>query len=112
MGGKTRKTVRVLSARRNFSNQPVILNLPAVSAHKFGHAAPFKEMPRRLIELYTFNEEVILDPFMGSGQTALAAMKSGRHFIGYEIEPEYVDLARKRIQAFEEDSQNQEIDHE
>jgi len=42
------------------------------------------ELPYRLIQLYTFSREVILDPFMGSGQSALAALKAGRHFAGYE----------------------------
>ncbi|MFC2065034.1 DNA-methyltransferase [Chloroflexota bacterium] len=107
------KRLSTISKEEFLESTRSVWNLPAVSARKIGHPAPFpEEIPRRLIELYTFNEEVILDPFMGSGQTALAAMKSGRHFIGYEIEPEYVDLARKRIQAFEEDAQNQEIDHD
>jgi len=72
---------------------------PAESAHKVGHPAPFPvELPYRLIQLYTFKDEVVLDPFMGSGQTAIAALKSGRHFVGYETDPEYVELARQRIQ--------------
>jgi DNA modification methylase len=55
------------------------------------------ELPRRLIELYTFAGEVVLDPFMGSGQTALAAIQSGRHYVGYEIEQKYIELANQRI---------------
>jgi site-specific DNA-methyltransferase (adenine-specific) len=50
--------------------------------------------------LYTFEGEVILDPFMGSGQAAIAAIKSNRHYVGYDIEGEYVKLAEKRIQRF------------
>ncbi len=73
-------------------------NFPAEPARKVGHPAPFPvELPRRLIQLYTFEGEVVLDPFMGSGQTALAALSTGRHYIGYEIDPTYVDLANKRI---------------
>ncbi len=72
--------------------------LPAESARKIGHPAPFPvDLPYRLIQLYTFSGEVVLDPFMGSGQTSLAALKSGRHFVGYEINEGYVSLARKRI---------------
>jgi site-specific DNA-methyltransferase (adenine-specific) len=72
----------------------------AEPASKVGHPAPFPvELPYRLIQLYTFEGEVILDPFMGSGQTAIAALKAGRHYIGYEINPEYVDLAQRRIQS-------------
>jgi DNA modification methylase len=68
------------------------------SARKIGHPAPFPlELPRRLIELYTFAGEVVLDPFMGSGQTALAAIQSGRHYVGYEIEQKYIELANQRI---------------
>jgi site-specific DNA-methyltransferase (adenine-specific) len=48
--------------------------------------------------LYTFSNEIVLDPFMGSGQTALAALKAGRHFVGYEISGEYLELANSRIQ--------------
>jgi len=44
---------------------------------------------------------VVLDPFMGSGQTAIAALKSKRFYVGYEIVSEYVELAQKRIKAFE-----------
>jgi site-specific DNA-methyltransferase (adenine-specific) len=71
---------------------------PAESAQKVGHPAPFPvELPYRLIQLYSFDGDVILDPFMGSGQTALAAIKAGRHYIGYEINPEYIRLAQERI---------------
>ncbi len=71
------------------------------SAKKVGHPAPFPlELPYRLIQLYSFQDDVVLDPFMGSGSTALAALKSGRRFVGYEINPEYVNLAQKRIESF------------
>jgi DNA modification methylase len=71
------------------------------SARKIGHPAPFPlELPRRLIQLYTFEGEVILDPFMGSGQTALAALVCGRHYVGYETNREYVELAESRIQQW------------
>ncbi|RMD97475.1 MAG: site-specific DNA-methyltransferase, partial [Bacteroidetes bacterium] len=51
----------------------------------------------RLIHLYSFETDIVLDPFMGSGTTAVAALKSGRNFVGYEIMPDYLKLARKRI---------------
>jgi DNA modification methylase len=71
---------------------------PAASARKIGHPAPFpEELPRRLIELYTFEGDVVLDPFAGSGTTCLAARRQGRHFVGFEIHPEYVELAEKRL---------------
>lgn len=78
-----------------------VWTFPAEPASKIGHPAPFPvELPYRLIQLYTFEEEIVLDPFMGSGQTAIAALKSGRHFVGYEIEEQYVRLAERRIEEF------------
>jgi site-specific DNA-methyltransferase (adenine-specific) len=76
-----------------------VWGFPSESARKVGHPAPFPiELPYRLIQLYTFSHEIVLDPFMGSGQTALAAMKAGRHFTGYEVSEKYVQLARERIE--------------
>ena len=74
---------------------------PAVSARKVGHPAPFPmELPYRLIQLYTFEGEIILDPFMGSGQAAIASIQANRHYVGYEIDQSYIDLANKRINQF------------
>ena len=68
------------------------------SARRIGHPAPFpEELPRRCIELYTYRDEVVLDPFMGSGTTALAALKGGRRFVGFEVSAEYRELARRRL---------------
>ena len=65
---------------------------------KIGHPAPFpEELVDRFINLYSYKYELILDPFMGSGTTALAALNSNRKYIGYEINKEYCDLANKRI---------------
>ncbi len=75
-----------------------IWRFPSASARRIGHPAPFpEELPWRCIHLYTFADEVVLDPFMGSGQTALAALKAGRRFVGFEISPQYAALARQRI---------------
>lgn len=77
-----------------------VWTFPAASARKVGHPAPFpEELPRRLIELYTFRGEIILDPFCGAGTTCVAAANAGRHFLGYEIEPKYVHLAEERLAA-------------
>jgi len=77
-----------------------VWSFPAASARKIGHPAPFpEELPRRLIELYSFRGDVILDPFCGSGTTCLAAANLGRHFVGYEIESKYVRLAEARLAA-------------
>lgn len=78
-----------------------IWTMNAVSAKKIGHPAPFpEELPFRLIQLYSFVGDVILDPFMGSGTTAIAALKSNRKFVGYDISQEYLDLAAKRIAPY------------
>jgi DNA modification methylase len=78
-----------------------VWTFPAISARSVGHPAPFPaELPHRLIQLYTFENEVILDPFMGSGQTAIAALNDNRRYLGYEIEAQYVRLAEKRIKQF------------
>ncbi len=75
-----------------------VWDFSAESARKIGHPAPFPvELPYRLIQLYTFEGDVVLDPFMGSGQTALAALKANRHYVGYETNSSYHRLARKRI---------------
>jgi site-specific DNA-methyltransferase (adenine-specific) len=73
----------------------------AEQARKVGHPAPFPvELPYRLIQLYTFEGEVVLDPFVGSGQAAIAATKTYRHYVGYDINEEYVKLAERRIKEF------------
>jgi site-specific DNA-methyltransferase (adenine-specific) len=78
-----------------------VWTFPAEPATKVGHPAPFPaELPYRLIQLYTFEGEVVLDSFIGSGQTAVAAIKTKRHYVGYEINEEYVKLAEKRIKEF------------
>ena len=76
----------------------------AEPATKVGHPAPFPvELPYRLIQLYTFEGEVVLDPFVGSGQAAIAAVKTKRHYVGYDINEEYVRLAERRIKIFSSD---------
>ena len=84
-----------------------IWRFPAASAKQAKHPAPFPlELPRRLIELYSFAGDVVLDPFMGGGTTALAALETGRHYVGYEVSREYVDIANGKIAAWHE-QQNQ-----
>lgn len=70
----------------------------AESARKIGHPAPFPvELPLRCIKLYTFENDIVLDPFIGSGTTAVAALTSNRRFAGYDIEGKYVEIAAKRV---------------
>ncbi len=70
------------------------------SAKRIGHPAPFPvELPRRLIELFTYKDDLVLDPWCGSGTHAIAAIESGRHYVGYEIDSTYADLANQRVAA-------------
>ncbi len=75
-----------------------IWTFPSDSARRVGHPAPFPiELPYRLIQLYTYQEDIVLDPFCGSGTTCLAAIKTKRHYIGYDNNQDYVKLAETRI---------------
>ncbi|CAN5728793.1 hypothetical protein BH20ACT23_BH20ACT23_15720 [soil metagenome] len=74
-------------------------DIPPETATRVGHPAPFPvELPQRLIELYTYRNDVVLDPFIGSGSTAVAAVRSDRHFIGYDTDTGYVERARTRVE--------------
>ncbi|MDR1249212.1 MAG: site-specific DNA-methyltransferase [Treponema sp.] len=77
-----------------------IWTMNAESAKRIGHPAPFpEELPNRLIQLYSFTNDIVLDPFMGSGTTAIAAIKAKRNYIGYDINEEYIGLAEDRIKT-------------
>ena len=68
------------------------------SKRKIGHPAPFPvELPRRCIKLFSFVGDTVLDPFMGSGTTVVAAKQNGRKGIGIDMEEEYCFLAMNRI---------------
>ena len=75
-----------------------IWTFPAVNAKKIGHPAPFPlELPHRLINLYSYENDIVLDPFCGSGTTCIAAIQNNRNYIGYDINEKYIELAEKRI---------------
>ena len=75
-----------------------VWQFPTASAKRVGHPAPFPvELPRRCIELYTYAGDVVLDPFMGSGTTGVAALRTGRRFVGYEVSEAYLKLAMQRL---------------
>ena len=77
-----------------------VWQIPPESATRVGHPAPFPvELHRRLIELYTYQDDVVLDPFIGSGTTAVAAITTRRHYVGYETDRNYVALARRRAKS-------------
>jgi DNA modification methylase len=74
--------------------------IPPESAKRVNHPAPFPvALPERLIHLYTYQNDLVLDPFMGSGSTMVAASRAGRRYVGYDLDPTYVELARGRVAA-------------
>jgi len=77
-----------------------VWEFPPESARNVGHPAPFpEELPRRLIELYTYEGDLVLDPFCGAGATCVAAESLGRKWIGYDISEDYLSAARKRLKG-------------
>ena len=65
---------------------------------EFGHAAMFpEELPRRIMKLFSFKNDIILDPFNGAGTTTLAAANSGRRYIGIDISQQYCNMAERRL---------------
>ena len=77
-----------------------IWNINPEKAKKIGHPAPFPvELPKRFINLYSFKDDLVLDPFIGSGTTAVASKFMQRNYVGYEINKDYIEIADKRLQA-------------
>ena len=78
-----------------------IWTFSAERASRVSHPAPFPiELPYRLIQLYTFEDEIVLDPFVGSGTTCLAALKTKRRYVGYDNNKKYCELAERRIKEY------------
>ena len=76
-----------------------VWEIPPESATRIGHPAPFPiELASRLIELCTYRDDLVLDPFIGSGTTAVAAIQTERHFVGYDLDESYIKLAESRIE--------------
>ena len=77
-----------------------VWEFPPESATRVGHPAPFPvELPERLIHLYTYRDDLVLDPFLGVGTAAVAAVRTGRHYAGYDTDPSYVEAAEARVAA-------------
>ncbi|HEY5889964.1 MAG TPA: site-specific DNA-methyltransferase [Acidimicrobiia bacterium] len=75
-----------------------VWTIPPESARKIGHPAPFPiALPRRLIDLYTYRSDLVLDPFIGSGTTAVAALEADRHYVGFDTDADYLTMAQERV---------------
>jgi site-specific DNA-methyltransferase (adenine-specific) len=75
-----------------------VWEIPPESARRVGHPAPFPvELPEQLIRLYTYVGDLVLDPFMGSGSSLVAAARLDRRYVGYDLDPSYVEIARGRV---------------
>ena len=76
-----------------------VWEIPPERAGRVGHPAPFPvALPERLIHMNTYVDDLVLDPFVGSGTTAVAAMRTGRRYIGYDTDAGYIEAARHRLQ--------------
>lgn len=72
--------------------------IPPERAGRVGHPAPFPvELPEQLIRLYTYRDDLVLDPFMGSGSALVAAARLGRRYVGYDLDADYVAIAARRV---------------
>ena len=77
-----------------------IWNINPEKAKKIGHPAPFPiELPKKFINLYSFKDDLVLDPFIGSGTTAVASQLLKRNYVGYEINKDYIEIANKRLET-------------
>ncbi len=75
-----------------------VWDVPPESAARVQHPAPFPvELPQKLMELYTYRGDLVVDPFCGSGTTLVAAARCGRDAVGYDLDPAYVDIALARL---------------
>ena len=85
-----------------FDESTVIIDVTGASTAK--HPAPFPELlAERLIRMFSFVGDTVLDPFMGTATTNLAAATWGRNSIGIEVDPEYYEQARRRMDTFNSD---------
>lgn len=92
------KGVSTISDKEFMAATLSVWEIQPESAKKVGHPAPFPvPLAERVVQLFSYEGDVVLDPFCGSGTTCIAALKTGRRYVGYDISSEYCDLARERL---------------
>ena len=97
---RAKKGTSTISRAEFLDSTLSVWELPAESARRVSHPAPFPvDLPRRFIELYTYLDDLVLDPFIGSGSTAVAAVQAGRRYVGYDVDAAYLELAAERINS-------------
>lgn len=97
---RARKGTSTISSAEFLESTLSVWELPSESARRVAHPAPFPvALPKRFIQLYTYEGDLVLDPFIGSGTTAVAAVESGRRYVGYDVDAGYLDTARERIRS-------------
>jgi len=95
---RARKGVSTIARDEFLAATLSVWEIPPESARRVSHPAPFPvALPRRFIELYTYLDDLVLDPFLGSGSTAVAAVEAGRRYVGYDINDGYLRTARERV---------------
>lgn len=96
--GRVVRGTSTIDSEEFMSSTLSIWRIPPESAKRVGHPAPFPvQLAHRVINLYTFKEDIVVDPFVGSGTTCLAAQRLGRRWVGYDTSPEYLEIARQRL---------------
>ncbi|MGA2806006.1 MAG: site-specific DNA-methyltransferase [Acidimicrobiales bacterium] len=97
---RARKGVSTIGREEFLAATLSVWEIPPESARRVAHPAPFPvALPRRFIELYSYLDDLVLDPFLGSGSTAVAAVETGRRYVGYDIDEGYLRTARERVLA-------------
>jgi modification methylase len=97
---RARKGISTISRDEFLAATVSVWEIPPESARRVSHPAPFPvALPKRFIELYTYLDDLVLDPFLGSGSTAVAAVETGRRYVGYDLSEDYLRTARQRILA-------------
>lgn len=102
--GRARKGTSTMSRAEFMASTLSTWRIPPESAKRIGHPAPFPlALAERVVQLYSYADDLVVDPFCGAGTTCVAAAKGGRRWVGYDTDAAYLDLARRRIDRLQEE---------